>query len=116
LPQRAAPAKILPDLQGARTSRLGDAASSSVQKRLERLRLHAVGKHDLLNQRVRQKVVDCLGAIRHGGYSFRLCVGLSPHSNLTLRVRDGTDRYRHLIPIGNGFVKHHEQRKIEFGS
>src|ERR1700727_1417337 len=42
--------------------------------------------------------------------------GLLPRDGLTLQARGGTGRYRSLIPIGNGFVKHHEQRKIEFGS
>jgi hypothetical protein len=35
--------------------------------------------------------------------------------SLTLQAGGGTGRYRSLIPIGNGFVKHHEQRKIDFG-
>ena len=39
-----------------------------------------------------------------------------PHGSLTLQALGGTGRYRYLIPIGNGFVKHHEQRKIDSGS
>jgi hypothetical protein len=30
------------------------------------------------------------------------------HYGLTPQVQNGTGRYRYLIPIGNGFVKHHE--------
>jgi hypothetical protein len=50
------------------------------------------------------------------GVPFDKASGLLPRRGLTLQARDGTGRYRYLIPIGNGFVKHHEQRKIEFGS
>jgi hypothetical protein len=81
------------------------------------LGFHVVGEHNLLNKRVRQKVVDGLGAsIRHGGVPFDWGARLLPRGSLTLQTRDGTGRYRLLIPIGTGFVKHHEQRKIEFGS
>ena len=54
-PRSARPAR------SRRTPRLGDAAGSPVQQRLQRLRLDAVGVHDRLDQRIRQKVVDCLG-------------------------------------------------------
>ena len=107
--KKAAPAEILAHLYGGRTSRVGEAARGSVQKGLQSPGLHVVGEHDLLNERVRQKVVNCLGAsIRHGGCSFRLDVRALPHGSLTLQTRNGTGRYRPLIPIGNGFVKHHE--------
>jgi hypothetical protein len=44
-----------------------------------------------------------------------LASGPLPRGGLTLQARDGTGRYRSLIPIGNEFVKRHEQRKIDFG-
>jgi hypothetical protein len=50
------------------------------------------------------------------GVPFAWAYGLLPRGGLTLQARDGTGRYRSLIPIGNGFVKHYEQRKIESGS
>jgi hypothetical protein len=116
--KKAAPAEILAHLYGGRTSRVGEAARGPVQHGLQSLGLHAVGEHDLLNERVRQKVVNCLGAsIRHGGvFLSTLAFRFSPRGSLTLQARNGTGRYRSLIPIGNGFVKHHEQRKIECGS
>jgi hypothetical protein len=69
--KKAAPAEILPDLHGACASRVGEAASGPIQQGFKRLGFHVVGEHNLLNKRVRQKVVDGLGAsIRHGGVPF----------------------------------------------
>jgi hypothetical protein len=53
--------------------------------------------------------------MRHGGSPYQLGVWPASAGSLTPQAQDGTGRYRYLIPIGNGFVKHHEQRKIEFG-
>jgi hypothetical protein len=61
----------LPDLHGACASRIGKPASGLIQQSFERLGFHVIGEHNLLNKRVRQKVVDGLGAsIRHGGIPF----------------------------------------------
>ena len=69
--KKAAPAEILAHLYGGLTSRVGEAARGPVQHGLQSLGLHVVGEHHLLNERVRQKVVDCLGvSIRHGGVPF----------------------------------------------
>jgi hypothetical protein len=54
----------LPDLHGASAPRIDKPS-------FEYLGFHVISEHDLLNKRVRQKVVDGLGAsIRHGGVPF----------------------------------------------
>jgi len=69
--KKAPPAKVLPDLDGASASRIGKPASGLIQQGFKRFGFHAVGEHDLLNKRVRQKVIDGLGvSIRHGGVPF----------------------------------------------
>src|SRR6202012_3707929 len=69
--KKAAPPKILLNLNDACAPRIGESASGPIQEGFERFGFHVVGEHDLLNKRVRQKVVDGLGAsIRHGGVPF----------------------------------------------
>jgi hypothetical protein len=75
-----------------------------------------VGAHDLLNERVRQKVIDCRGvSIRHGGSPFCLGVRLPSCGGLTFQPQLVPISIT-LIPIGTAFVKSHEQRKIETAS
>jgi hypothetical protein len=74
-----------------------------------------VGAHDLLNERVRQKVIDCRGRFdTPWRVSFWLGVRL-PSCGLTFQPQVVPISIT-LIPIGTAFVKSHDQRKIETAS
>jgi hypothetical protein len=73
---------------GGTTPRVGEASGGPIQQAPQHLRFNMVGTHDLLNERVRQKVIDCLGvSMRHGRSPFDSASGCG----LTFQPQVDTD-------------------------